>query len=327
MLLDLARSSFQRLRHPAAAFMSAADNTAMQLLSASDLPATIQSWALSAHVQTPSSSNNDTILPLTKLRTQHLGRHILYGETLPSTQTLLQKVSLELRLTDVQRDFRLVCWTPSQQGGKGRGSNTWVSPQGCLTFSFQSSLTNGASLPFAQYLVSLALVRTIKSFAAASTPTNVYIKWPNDLYANNLKLGGILCQSEYFQERFHVTTGVGINVSNPEPTVCLNQLLPSPVTKETFLVEFCNVYEPMEEQFKSHGFAPFVDEYTANWLHTNQVVQVQGDTPGEPPMKATIQGLTASGCLLATSESGRSYELYPDGNSFDFFAGLLKRKL
>ncbi|ETW04837.1 biotin-[acetyl-CoA-carboxylase] ligase [Aphanomyces invadans] len=314
--------------HLAASFMSATDNNAvpMLLLSTSGVPASIQSWAMSSHVQLPSSSNNDAILPLTKLRTQHLGRHVLYGESLPSTQTLLQRVSLELRSADVQPDFRLVCWTPSQHGGKGRGSNTWVSPQGCLTFSFQSSLSDGTSLPFAQYLVSLALVRTVKSFAAA-TPTSVYIKWPNDLYANNLKLGGILCQSEYFQGQFHVTTGIGINVSNNNPTICLNQLLPSPITKEAFLVEFCNVFEPMEEQFKAQGFAPFVEEYTANWLHTNQVVQVQGDKPGEPAMKATIQGLTDTGCLLATSDSGQKYELYPDGNSFDFFAGLLKRKL
>ena len=40
-----------------------------------------------------------------------------------------------------------------------------------------------------------------------------------------------------------------------------------------------------------------------------------------------LLGLTASGCLLAVDEDGVRFELYPDGNSFDFFAGLLKRKL
>ena len=41
----------------------------------------------------------------------------------------------------------------------------------------------------------------------------------------------------------------------------------------------------------------------------------------------TIQGLTPAGYLYAIGEDGKSYELHPDGNSFDFFAGLVRRKM
>ncbi|KAF0686199.1 Aste57867_21985 [Aphanomyces stellatus] len=264
------------------------DATNLSLLHKKNIPAPVQSWALSSAIPTKPVDATTTVLPFAALRTHHLGQHVLYADSLPSTQTLLQKVAVELRAVDGAPDFRLVAYTPKQEGGKGRGTNTWVSPAGCLTFSFQSVLTDGASLPFAQYLVSLAIVRTAKAFAAS----NVYIKWPNDLYADNKKLGGILCQSEFFQGQFILTTGIGLNISNAEPTLCLNQLLPTPITTEQFLVEFCNQYEPMEAQFKADGFAPFVDEYTANWLHSNQVVQVQSDVPGESAMRATIQGMT-----------------------------------
>jgi len=40
-----------------------------------------------------------------------------------------------------------------------------------------------------------------------------------------------------------------------------------------------------------------------------------------------IKGLTDSGFLLAEDKVGVQFELCPDGNSLDFFSGLIKRKL
>lgn len=36
---------------------------------------------------------------------------------------------------------------------------------------------------------------------------DVKIKWPNDLYLNGLKVGGILCTSTYRSRKFHVSVG------------------------------------------------------------------------------------------------------------------------
>ncbi len=57
-------------------------------------------------------------------------------------------------------------------GGIGRGSNVWVSPIGSVLVSFNMaySLANGASLPFVQYIVSLAVVRAIKSLPGCQVP-------------------------------------------------------------------------------------------------------------------------------------------------------------
>lgn len=97
--------------------------------------------------------------------------------------------------------------------------------------------------------------------------------------------------------------------------------------RESFLATFLTVYEEMELKFKEEGFAPFEDAYLEHWLHTDQVVQVAASA--EDPyhkVSAVIKGLTRTGCLLAEAD-GESFELYPDGNSFDFMSGLLKRKL
>lgn len=54
---------------------------------------------------------------------------------------------------------------------------------------------------------------------------DIGIKWPNDIYANRLKIGGIICQSVYRGGAFHVIIGVGLNVNNTEPTTCLSELV------------------------------------------------------------------------------------------------------
>ena len=56
-------------------------------------------------------------------------------------------------------------------------------------------------------------------------PVDVRIKWPNDIYGDRLKIGGILCQSAYRDQAFHVVIGAGINLSNREPTTCIDALV------------------------------------------------------------------------------------------------------
>jgi biotin--protein ligase len=97
------------------------------------------------------------------------------------------------------------------------------------------------------------------------------------------------------------------------------------------LAAFLNAYEPMEALFLEKGFDPFLSDYVQRWLHTDQVVEVSDSAAGEGTGKKTsavIKGLTSTGCLLAEGvDDGSRLELYPDGNSFDFLSGLLKRKL
>jgi biotin--protein ligase len=48
---------------------------------------------------------------------------------------------------------------------------------------------------------------------------------------------------------------------------------------------------------------------------------------GEIKTEVTVRGLTKSGYLLADDAFGARFELHPDGNSFDFFQGLVRKKL
>lgn len=56
---------------------------------------------------------------------------------------------------------------------------------------------------------------------------DVRIKWPNDLMAEGLKLGGILCHSAYSNRQFVSTIGIGLNLANRQPTICVDALIES----------------------------------------------------------------------------------------------------
>lgn len=137
------------------------------------------------------------------LKTNALGGIVLFSPALPSTQTLLHDT---LRPSSPPG---VLCYTEHQLQGKGRGSNTWFSPEGCLTFSFSSSFVDGNTLPFVQYLVSLAIIKAVEAVnpTGSGKVSPVRIKWPNDIYVDAVKIGGMLCQSEYRDGKFSVTTG------------------------------------------------------------------------------------------------------------------------
>ena len=183
---------------------------------------------------------------------------------------------------------------------------------------------------FVQYLISLAVIRAIKEFPGGAD-MDVAIKWPNDIYINRkIKIGGVLCQSSYQQNVFDLTIGVGINTSNEQPTVSLNSVRAPgspPITREELLARILNHFESMMFVFYEEGFRPFKGDYIKSWMHSNQRVEVVQED-GKNPIFVTVKGISdTSGALHAVDDLGDSYELYPDGNSFDFFNGLIRRKL
>ncbi|KAJ1482891.1 hypothetical protein T484DRAFT_1951250 [Baffinella frigidus] len=267
-----------------------------------------------------------------ELRTKALGRVLLHGERMESTQEFLNDRLLSC-------PAGVVCIADVQSKGKGRGGNVWESPAGCLLFSFTTRVSRAGGGPFYQYLVSIAVHRAVSELCGedAKAAFELQLKWPNDIYAGNLKVGGVLCQTSSggpsSSPGFQVVGGVGFNACNSAPTTCVRDLMEShragagaKVTREALLAAFCNHFEGMLETMEEHGFAPFEETYLQLWMHSRQEVQAQVEDKGSPPVDVTIRGITSSGFLRAEDNSGRAFELHPDGNSLDMMQGLLYTK-
>lgn len=80
----------------------------------------------------------------------------------------------------------------TQVAGRGRGSNTWLSPSGSLVMSLYikhpTSLSTTAPIVFIQYIAAIAIVEGIQSYAEGYENIPVKIKWPNDICKLNRNL-------------------------------------------------------------------------------------------------------------------------------------------
>lgn len=113
-----------------------------------------------------------------------------------------------------------------QLAGRGRTSNTWLNPTGCLQASTFLTLptTMAQKVVFLQYLHALAYCQALDPAPAGSDrdigPLGIRLKWPNDIYAivkkkgedgkvveEKLKMGGVLVNSNYSRGAFRITSG------------------------------------------------------------------------------------------------------------------------
>jgi BirA family biotin operon repressor/biotin-[acetyl-CoA-carboxylase] ligase len=103
-----------------------------------------------------------------------------------------------------------------QTGGRGRLGRDFSSPPGGLYFSIiLRPEIHSDRLGLLSLSAGLACTRVIEEVSGCS----LMLKWPNDLYLENRKLGGILCESAAYSVREGRTpffvAGIGINVNTP----------------------------------------------------------------------------------------------------------------
>lgn len=103
----------------------------------------------------------------------------------------------------------LVIRADRQWGGRGQRARDWLSPLGG---SYQTAALRDDDLQLRRPYTAIAIAVGIAA-ALGELGAQVMVKWPNDLYYQQRKVGGILCE----HLRGHLLVGVGINVDNPVP--------------------------------------------------------------------------------------------------------------
>lgn len=131
-------------------------------------------------------------------------------DVLESTQDLAHQLALE----GAEAGTAVVA--AEQQAGRGTRGREWRSARGGLWLTVilrppAANAVEGLSLR-----VGLEVAHCLERVAAPSVP--IRIKWPNDLVADDRKLGGILCEARWLGDApGWVAVGIGINVTNPVP--------------------------------------------------------------------------------------------------------------
>lgn len=106
-----------------------------------------------------------------------------------------------------------VIMAEEQFAGRGQVSNTWVSEAGKnLTISI---LLNPTFLPAdQQFYLNQTICLAVNDVLRTYFDNNATIKWPNDCYVDNKKIGGILIENIIQGDRIkHSIVGLGLNVN------------------------------------------------------------------------------------------------------------------
>ena len=120
------------------------------------------------------------------------------------------------KIYDLKKSQNIALLALLQKNGRGRTNKKWISEEGDLTCSF---LVNFQTSVNKLGQINLWFINKVFIVLKALNPDlNLKIKWPNDLYLGEKKLGGILVETSILKGKVnYFLFGVGINVvSNPK---------------------------------------------------------------------------------------------------------------
>ncbi len=205
-----------------------------------------------------------------------------------------------------------------QTAGRGRLGRDWIA----LTDSVDNALpmlTFSLGLPFSPTSWS-GLSLAVGVSLARSLATSIRLKWPNDLWLNERKLGGILIETTSINSQRYAVIGVGINIlhAKPSATTALRtvpaslQEINSQAHAASTLVQ---VIEPLVRtilMFETQGFAPFQQSFNALDALQNRTVLIQDNMNSlanaeqqQNLNQGIAQGVDATGALFVLTTSGR----------------------
>lgn len=164
-----------------------------------------------------------------------------------------------------------VIWALDQLEGKGLAHNKWSSFLGnSLTFSF--ILYPGFIDLDYQFTISMAVSLGIIDVLQQYIPS-VKIKWPNDIYYDDKKLGGILIENSIFGESMkHSIVGIGLNVNGKNfPDELRNAVSMESIIKRKFDLEnilhgICEAIMQRYDVLKKGGYKHIKSAYLNHLL-------------------------------------------------------------
>ncbi len=205
-----------------------------------------------------------------------------------------------------------------QTAGRGRLGRDWID----LTDRVENALpmlTFSLGLPMSPTSWS-GLSLAVGVSLARSLATSIQLKWPNDLWLNERKLGGILIETTSINSQRYAVIGVGINIlhAKPSATTALRtvpaslQEINSQAHAASTLVQ---VIEPLVRtilMFETQGFAPFQQSFNALDALQNRTVLIQDNMNSlanaeqqQNLNQGIAQGVDATGALIVLTTSGR----------------------
>ncbi|HEY8159032.1 MAG TPA: bifunctional biotin--[acetyl-CoA-carboxylase] ligase/biotin operon repressor BirA [Methylobacter sp.] len=210
-----------------------------------------------------------------------------------------------------------VCFAEYQTAGKGRRGRQWVSPYGSniylsILWRFQQGPAAISGLSLA---IGVAVIRALKQHQIS----DIGLKWPNDIYSQGKKLGGILVEvSGETDGPCSAVIGLGLNLFLPETqaegiTQAWTDLIKitgqSQLSRNRLAGILLNHLLPVIAEYENTGIQAYLDEWRSYDCLSGKSATL---FIGQQQFEGIVQGIDDSGMLLIKR---------PDGNVQTFASG------
>jgi len=197
------------------------------------------------------------------------------------------------------------CMSELQHAGRGRRGRRWIAPFGAgVALSVAWTFSDGAGALAALSLgVGVAVARAL----ARAGAQGVTLKWPNDIWLRDRKVGGVLIELRAEASGpAHVVIGIGLNVDLPAAArreieasgvrvAAVADACAVPPSRNLVAGAILDELLSMLGQFEREGFAAFRDAWTAlDGLNGRPARVLLGDTV----ISGTARGVDQEGALL-----------------------------
>ncbi len=199
-----------------------------------------------------------------------------------------------------------------QSAGKGQRGKSWTARKGDgLLLSVV--INPYPLLPAQQFQLSACVAVAAHSLYAKYAGSDTSIKWPNDIYWQDRKAGGILIENIIGPQQEGLESssgwkwavaGVGFNINQPafpeemNRAVSLLQITGCRHDTVELATEFCEIFNDWLEQLVITGFEEIYQYYVSHLYKQNEKVKLK---KGSRVFEAVIKTVTPGGQLLVES--------------------------
>lgn len=194
-----------------------------------------------------------------------------------------------------------------QTAGRGRRGRDWCSPYAAsLSMSLSFKVEGGANVLQA---LSLAVGVVIKEVLSLHGANEVQLKWPNDLYLKDAKLGGILIElSGDLAGPCNLVVGVGLNVFRTQqilavdqPVAYLSDVVGDALCRASLAADLALAIEKLLANYAVEGFLPWQEKWNKAHVWSGRKASII--TPSKT-LVVTLGGVTQTGELQVIYTDG-----------------------
>ncbi|MFA4842404.1 MAG: biotin--[acetyl-CoA-carboxylase] ligase, partial [Candidatus Omnitrophota bacterium] len=247
-------------------------------------------------------SSPDRLFPseiTSRLNTKFMGKKIYYFDSVASTMDIASQLALKGAAEGT------VVIAESQAKGRGRLGRQWFSPK--YKGIYLSLILRPKALPQETPVFTLLAAVGICEGVLAFAGVDLAIKWPNDLYLRQKKIGGILTElnAEMDEVRF-IVIGIGLNVNNDKKSLVPGATsLKEEVKADTSRAELAKVLlRKLEENyliFQQCGPQPIIEKWRQHNITLGSRIKVLSH---KRHIEGEAQDIEKDGSLLVRCDSG-----------------------